>query len=92
MISKYIRKKEKLWIRCVPDVPITAKPIQIRMGKGKGNIDYWVYKLKAGKILFELSRMQEEKARRILQSAANKLGLPSLIIKRKYLKNQRENN
>jgi len=82
MISKFVRKKEIVWIRCRPTTPITAKPIQIRMGKGKGDISYWIYKLEAGKVLFELSFMSALKAKQILIPAAKKLGVPCRILSR----------
>ena len=85
MISKFVRKRETLWIRCIPTTPVTAKPAQIRMGKGKGDVDYWVYKLEAGKILFEVGLMTLLKAKRVLLPAAKKLGFPCRLVKRQRL-------
>jgi large subunit ribosomal protein L16 len=82
MISKHIRKKEKLWIRNLPDIPVTAKPNEIRMGKGKGAVSYWVTRIKAGQILFELSRMSVQKAILILKSASKKLPIPTIFTSR----------
>lgn len=79
-ISKNLRKKEKLWIRALPDVPVTSKPKEIRMGKGKGAVAYWVVKLKAGQTLFELSFMGYKKAKMILLSAAKKLAVPCAFV------------
>lgn len=79
-ISRNLRKQEKLWIRALPDIPVTSKPKEIRMGKGKGAVDYWVIKVKAGQILFELSAMGYKKAKLILLSAAKKLAVPCAFI------------
>lgn len=84
MISRHIRKKEHLWIRVWPDIPVTAKPKEIRMGKGKGPVDYWVTRLKAGKILFEWGRMPLIKAKMIFYSVAKKLPTPSVLIIKNY--------
>lgn len=80
MISKHIRKKEKLWIRNLPDIPVTAKPNEIRMGKGKGAVSYWVTRIKAGQIMFELSRMNIQKALTILKGASKKLPIPTTFV------------
>lgn len=79
-ISKSLRKKEKLWIRTLPDIPVTSKPKEIRMGKGKGAVAYWVIKVKAGQTLFELSSMGYQKAKIILLSAAKKLAVPCAFV------------
>lgn len=80
MVSKHIRKKEKLWIRNLPDIPVTAKPNEIRMGKGKGAVSYWVSRIKAGQIMFELSRMNVQKAITVLKSASKKLPIPTTFV------------
>jgi large subunit ribosomal protein L16 len=82
MVSRSIRKKEKLWIRAFPDIPVTTKPIQIRMGKGKGAVDHWIHKLPAGKIILEIGAMPEVKAKAILMSAAKKLGVACNFVNR----------
>lgn len=82
MISKHMRKKEKIWIRCRPDRPLTAKPLQIRMGKGKGAVDSWIYRLQGGKVLFEIGYMRPQKAITILVSAGKKLPVPFIIVHR----------
>jgi large subunit ribosomal protein L16 len=87
MISRSIRKKEKMWIRCVPNISFTTKPLGIRMGKGKGLVDEknnWVYRLQTGKMLFEIGFMSKEKAYKLLRAAAKKLPVPSIIISRKH--------
>jgi large subunit ribosomal protein L16 len=83
MVSRHIRKKEKLWIRAFPDIPVTTKPIQIRMGKGKGAVDHWVHKLPAGKMIMEIGAMPETKAKAILLGAAKKLGVACAFVNRK---------
>jgi len=79
-ISRSLRKQEKLWIRALPDIPVTSKPKEIRMGKGKGAVDYWVIKIKAGQILFELSSVGYKKAKTLLLTAAKKLAVPCAFI------------
>lgn len=90
-ISRTIRKKEMLWLKVLPDTPITAKPNEIRMGKGKGTVSYWVFKLKAGKLLFELSNMPQIKAYYLLLMAKNLLPIPTKIVKKqKYILKKNE--
>lgn len=83
MISRYIRKKDKLWIRCFTNFPVTAKPKEIRMGKGKGLVSHWVMRVSAGQILFEWSWMLPTKAKMLFNFAANKLPLPSIFLYKK---------
>lgn len=80
MLSKHIRKKEKLWIRCKPNTPVTTKPLQIRMGKGKGSVAFWVYKMSCGEILYEIGFVAPEKARNMLTSASKKMSTPCTIV------------
>lgn len=79
-ISRNLRKQEKLWIRAIPDIPVTSKPKEVRMGKGKGAVDYWIVRIKSGQTLFELSYMLPKKAQIILLSAAKKLAVPCAFI------------
>jgi len=79
-ISRGLRKHEFLWIRVIPDIPVTKKPNEIRMGKGKGVVDHWVGKVKAGQIIFELTCMLPKKAQTLLLSAAKKLAVPCTVI------------
>jgi large subunit ribosomal protein L16 len=83
MVSRHIRKKEKIWIRAFPDIPVTTKPIQIRMGKGKGAVDHWIHKLPVGKMILEVGYMNEAKAKAVLLGAAKKLGVPCAFVNRK---------
>jgi large subunit ribosomal protein L16 len=80
LISRHLTKYEFLWIRATTDIPVTAKPNEIRMGKGKGNVDYWVARFKAGHVLFELTSMLPKKAYSILIAAAKKLPVPCIFI------------
>lgn len=83
-ISRYLKKNQYLWIRVVPDVPVTNKPKEIRMGKGKGAVGHWIVRLKAGHILFELSTMPYRKAFTILTNAAKKLSVSSVLVCQKH--------
>ena len=80
LISRNLSKYEFLWIRGTTDIPVTAKPNEIRMGKGKGNIAYWVARFKSGHVLFELTSMLPKKAYTLLIAAAKKLPVPCVFI------------
>lgn len=82
IITRIIRKKEFFWVRCTPNIPVTSKPLQIRMGKGKGNVEYWTYNLAAGTVIFELGATRIQKVRKIFRSLKHKLGVPLHIFKR----------
>ena len=79
-ISRSLRRYEFLWIRIIPDIPVTKKPNEIRMGKGKGAVDHWVARVKAGHTIFELTCMMPKKAYLLLLSAAKKLVVPCVFI------------
>ncbi len=79
-ISRKAKRGGKLWIRIFPDFPETKKPAETRMGKGKGNPELWVARIKPGKILFEIAGVSEEVARTALKSASNKLPVKTKII------------
>ena len=72
-ITRHMKRSGKLWIRIFPDKPITIKPAETRMGKGKGNPEYWVAVVKPGRILFELEGVSEEVARRAVQLGSAKM-------------------
>ncbi|PIM95148.1 50S ribosomal subunit protein L16 [Candidatus Hodgkinia cicadicola] len=74
-ISKFIKKVGKLWIRVFPNIPITKKPIEVRMGKGKGEVCDWIFKVGIGRIIFEIQGTSEEIARTALKAASYKLGI-----------------
>lgn len=81
-INRHMKRKGKLWIRIFPDKPITQKPIEVRMGKGKGNPEYWVAVVKPGRVLFEVAGVPESVARGALRLADAKLGVPTRLVKR----------
>ena len=84
-MTRYIKRGGKIWIRIFPDVPITKKPIEVRMGKGKGNVEYWVSKVQPGKVLYEMEGVTEEIAREALRLAAAKLPVLTTFVSRTAL-------
>ena len=72
-ISRSIKRSGKIWIRVFPDQPITQKPIGVRMGSGKGNLEFWVALIKPGRVLFEIEGVTEEQAREAFRLASHKL-------------------
>lgn len=81
-IVRHVRRRGKYWIRVFPDKPVTAKPAETRMGKGKGEVDHWVAVVRPGRILFELSGVSEEMAREAFRLAAHKLPVETKFLKR----------
>ena len=81
-INRRMKRRGRLWIRIFPDKPITQKPIEVRMGKGKGNPEYWVAVIRPGMMLFEVAGVSEQLAREALRLADAKLGLRTRIITR----------
>lgn len=81
-ITRALKKGGKLWIRIFPDKPVTARPPETRMGKGKGNVEKWVAVVKRGKILFEIAGVKEEEALEALRIAQYKLPIKTRIVKR----------
>ena len=84
-MTRYIKRGGKIWIRIFPDVPITKKPIEVRMGKGKGNVEYWVSKVQPGKVLYEMEGVTEEIAREAFRLAAAKLQVLTTFVSRTAL-------
>ena len=82
-ITRYIKREGKLWIRVFPDKPITKKPAEVRMGKGKGAPEYWVALCKPGRILFELDGIELDMAKKALTLGAQKLPMTTRIIVRR---------
>lgn len=78
-MTRYMKREGKVWIRIFPDKPITSKPAEVRMGKGKGALDYWVAQIKPGRVLFEMDGVPEDVAREALRLAAQKLPLACKI-------------
>lgn len=81
-VTRHMKRQGKVWIRVFPDTPVSAKPIEVRMGKGKGSVDRWVAKVKPGKILFEIDGVTEEVAREALRLGAAKLPIKTKVVKR----------
>jgi large subunit ribosomal protein L16 len=81
-ISRHVKRGGKLWIRVFPDVPITKKPIEVRMGKGKGNVEYWIAKIQPGRVLYEIDGVSEEIAREAFRLAAAKLPFKTTFVTR----------
>tara|TARA_B100001778_G_scaffold307736_1_gene288010 strand:- start:15 stop:428 length:414 start_codon:yes stop_codon:yes gene_type:complete len=81
-IQRYIKRAGRLWIRIFPDVPVSQKPAEVRMGKGKGSPEYWACRVKPGRIMFELEGVSEELARGAFERAAAKLPIRVKFIKR----------
>ncbi|MFO7761276.1 MAG: 50S ribosomal protein L16 [Thermodesulfobacteriota bacterium] len=81
-INRKIRRGGKIWIRVFPDKPVTKQPAETRMGKGKGSPEYWIAPVKVGRILYELGGVDEERAKRALTLAGNKLPFATKVISR----------
>jgi large subunit ribosomal protein L16 len=81
-IVRNVKRRGKLWIRIFPDKPVTAKPAETRMGKGKGAVDHWVAVVKPGRVLFEIAGVSEEAAREAMRLAAYKLPLKTQFVAR----------
>ena len=81
-ITRHMKRVGKVWIRIFPDLPVSSKPIEVRMGKGKGSPEYWCCKVKPGRILFEIDGVSEEIAREALALGAAKLPIKTKIVKR----------
>lgn len=81
-ITRHIKRQGKVWIRVFPDVPISKKPLEVRMGSGKGNPEFWVARVKPGRIMFELDGVPEQLAREAFDLAADKLPIKTKFVKR----------
>jgi len=81
-ISRHVRRQGRVWIRIFPDLPVSKKPAEVRMGKGKGSPEFWVAAVKAGRILYEMDGIDEELARGALERAAAKLPIRTKIVVR----------
>ena len=84
-ITRHVRRGGKLWIRVFPDKPITKKPVEVRMGKGKGNVEYWVAPIQPGRMLYEIQGVTEEVAREAFSRAAAKLAVKTTFVTRSML-------
>ncbi|WP_407276132.1 50S ribosomal protein L16 [Halothiobacillus sp. DCM-1] len=81
-ISRHVKRGGKIWIRIFPDTPITQKPLEVRMGKGKGSVEYWVAKIQPGKVLYEIEGVTEEIAREAFSLASAKLPVKTTFVTR----------
>jgi large subunit ribosomal protein L16 len=81
-MTRHIKRGGKIWIRIFPDCPISTKPLEVRMGKGKGNVDYWVAKVQPGSVLYEMEGVSEELAREAFKLAAAKLPIQTTFVTR----------
>lgn len=81
-MTRHMKRQGRVWIRIFPDLPVTSKPIEVRMGKGKGSIDFWACKVKPGRIMFEIDGVSEEVAREALRLAAMKLPIKTRTVVR----------
>ena len=81
-ITRHLRRVGKVWIRIFPDVPVSSKPAEVRMGKGKGTPEYWVAKVRPGRVMFEIDGVSEELAERALELASAKLPMKTRFVKR----------
>ena len=84
-MTRYIKRGGKVWIKIFPDKPVTAQPAETRMGKGKGNLEYWVAVVKPGRVMFEISGVSEEIAKEALRLAVHKLPIKCKIVSREAL-------
>jgi large subunit ribosomal protein L16 len=87
-IVRYVRRRGKYWIRIFPDKPVTAKPAETRMGKGKGSVDHWVAVVKPGRVMFELSGVAEEMAREAMRLASHKLPMKCQFVMREGISSE----
>ncbi|EIJ35834.1 50S ribosomal protein L16 [Thiothrix nivea] len=84
-INRYVRRGGKIWIRVFPDKPISKKPLEVRQGKGKGNVEYWVALIQPGKVLYEIEGVAEEVAREAFRLASAKLPMKTTFVSRQVM-------
>lgn len=84
-MTRRVRRGGQIWIRVFPDKPITQKPLEVRQGKGKGNVEYWIAQIKPGRILYEMEGISEEEARDAFRLAAAKLPFSTSFVKRRVM-------
>lgn len=84
-MTRHVKRGGKIWIRVFPDKPITQKPLEVRQGKGKGNVEYWVAQIQPGKVLYEMEGVSEEIAREAFALGAAKLPLNTIFVKRSVM-------
>lgn len=84
-MTRHVKRGGKIWIRVFPDKPISKKPLEVRMGKGKGNVEYWVCQIQPGKVLYEMEGVAEEVALEAFRLAAAKLPVSTIVVKRQVM-------
>ena len=84
-MTRHIKRGGKIWIRVFPDKPITKKPLEVRQGKGKGNVEYWVCQIQPGRVLYEMEGVSEDVAREAFRLAAAKLPFPTTFVSRQVM-------
>jgi large subunit ribosomal protein L16 len=84
-MTRHIKRGGKIWIRVFPDKPVTKKPLEVRQGKGKGNVEYWVCQVQPGRMLYEMEGVTEEIAREAFRLAAAKLPFPTAFVTRQVM-------
>lgn len=84
-MTRHVKRGGKIWIRIFPDVPITKKPLEVRQGKGKGNVEYWVCKIQPGRVLYEMEGVAEDVAREAFRLAAAKLPVATTFVTRQVM-------
>jgi large subunit ribosomal protein L16 len=81
-MTRHMKRQGRVWIRIFPDVPVTSKPTEVRMGKGKGSVDFWAARVKPGRVMFEIDGVGESVAREALRLAAMKLPIKTRVVAR----------
>ena len=84
-MTRFVKRTGRIWVRVFPDKPITKKPAETRMGKGKGGVEGWVAVVRAGRILFEMEGVPEDRAREAFRLASHKLPIPTRFVKREEI-------
>jgi large subunit ribosomal protein L16 len=84
-MTRYIKRGGKIWIRVFPDKPITKKPLEVRQGKGKGNVEYWVCQIQPGRVLYEMEGVSEDIAREAFRLAASKIPFTTAFVSRQVM-------
>ncbi len=84
-MTRHVKRGGKIWIRVFPDKPITKKPLEVRQGKGKGNVEYWVAQIQPGRILYEMEGVAEDVAREAFRLAAAKLPIATTFVSRQVM-------
>lgn len=84
-LSRHVKRGGRIWIRIFPDKPITQKPLEVRMGSGKGNVEYWVAQIEPGRMLYEMEGVTEEIAREAFRLAAAKLPVQTTFVSRRVM-------